>query len=234
MRRARYEPQQQVAEDANARMFLELMLQMLGMFILLTSLSVMVEEKRHAAVGSLAGAVSAMPRGTTVFENKENLSRQAGIDAQEAPKHREQTMTRAIEKLQLPEGIQSFRLDRDTLVIQFPEAILYAPGAIEPDRQLAPLYDRIAQLLTEPEVREGLLLGYTDTTAPVDTQRFTNNWELSAARATGVLRELLQRGAPANRLAAAGMGSEHPGRNRATGEPPERRVELRIRFGSRN
>ena len=45
---------------------------------------------------------------------------------------------------------------------------------------------------------------------PIATARFPSNWELSSARALSVLRLLMARGVPPNRLAAAGFGEFHP------------------------
>ena len=47
--------------------------------------------------------------------------------------------------------------------------------------------------------------GHTDRRA-INTDEFPSNWELSAARAITVVRFLISRGIPANRLAATGFG----------------------------
>jgi chemotaxis protein MotB len=51
--------------------------------------------------------------------------------------------------------------------------------------------------------------GHTDTD-PISTPRFPSNWELSSARAIAVVRHLIERGLPANRLVAAGFGQYQP------------------------
>lgn len=51
--------------------------------------------------------------------------------------------------------------------------------------------------------------GHTDST-PISTAAFSSNWELSTARATSVVRYLISRGLPPNRLAAAGFGEYQP------------------------
>ena len=51
--------------------------------------------------------------------------------------------------------------------------------------------------------------GHTDK-RPIHTAEFPSNWELSTARATAVLRYLIEQGVPANRLAAAGFGEFQP------------------------
>ena len=51
--------------------------------------------------------------------------------------------------------------------------------------------------------------GHTDR-VPIATARFPSNWELSSARAISVVRLLMERGIPANRLAATGFSEFQP------------------------
>ncbi len=70
--------------------------------------------------------------------------------------------------------------------------------------------------------------GHTDS-RPISTSRYPSNWELSTARATSVLRYLVEwRGMPSDRVAAAGYADTHP---IAPGDDPaslalNRRVEI--------
>src|SRR5262245_56967400 len=60
--------------------------------------------------------------------------------------------------------------------------------------------------------------GHTDNVPLSGTGRYRDNWELSSARATSVVKFLIENGVPANRLVAAGFG-ELPPRDEA--DPPE-------------
>lgn len=51
--------------------------------------------------------------------------------------------------------------------------------------------------------------GHTDI-RPIHTDEFPSNWELSTARATSVLKFMLQAGIQPNRVVAAGFGQYHP------------------------
>ena len=51
--------------------------------------------------------------------------------------------------------------------------------------------------------------GHTDP-VPINSSQFPSNWELSGARATNVVKFLVEAGIPARRLAAAGFGQYHP------------------------
>ncbi len=51
--------------------------------------------------------------------------------------------------------------------------------------------------------------GHTDV-RPISTAKFPSNWELSSARATSVVKFLIEQGLPPNRLVAAGFGQYQP------------------------
>ena len=51
--------------------------------------------------------------------------------------------------------------------------------------------------------------GHTDD-APIATQQFSSNWELSMARAAAVVHFLLDQGIPAGKLRAAAYGDTRP------------------------
>ena len=52
--------------------------------------------------------------------------------------------------------------------------------------------------------------GHTDNIPLSGTGRYRDNWELSSARATSVVKFLIENGVPANRLVAAGFGEFQP------------------------
>ena len=72
--------------------------------------------------------------------------------------------------------------------------------------------------------------GHTDNRQLSGAGRYRDNWELSSARATSVVKLLIENGVPANRLVAAGFGEYQPldpadseeARNR------NRRIELKL------
>lgn len=72
--------------------------------------------------------------------------------------------------------------------------------------------------------------GHTDNIPLAGTGRFRDNWELSSARATSVVKFLIANGVPANRLVAAGFGEYQP--LDATETPDararNRRIELKL------
>ena len=68
--------------------------------------------------------------------------------------------------------------------------------------------------------------GHTDVN-PISTSQFPSNWELSTGRAISVVKQLVEAGIPAHRLAATGFGEFQPldtpqRRDRLPSQPPHR------------
>ncbi len=72
--------------------------------------------------------------------------------------------------------------------------------------------------------------GHTDNVPLSGTGRYRDNWELSSARATSVVKFLIGNGVPANRLVAAGFGEFQPldGTNTPEARDKNRRIELKL------
>ena len=71
--------------------------------------------------------------------------------------------------------------------------------------------------------------GHTDA-RPIFSPSFPSNWELSSARATSVVKYLISRGVPPNRLVAAGYGEFQPLEQGNTDDVlrRNRRIELKL------
>ncbi|OLO11534.1 hypothetical protein BTW10_09170 [Chromohalobacter japonicus] len=87
----------------------------------------------------------------------------------------------------------------------------------------------LRQLLDSLQQYEGdiTIEGHTDS-RPIATDRFPSNWELSTARATAVLRFLVEEGLDSDELRAVGYADTHPLKSNTTpeGRAANRRVEL--------
>lgn len=123
------------------------------------------------------------------------------------------------------------------LNFEFKSSGMFAPGSAEFLPEAEPLLDRVAQLLSLFGVTNFTveIEGHTDD-APINTPRFPSNWELSAARATSVVRFFIEHGVDPARLRATGYADTRPkAPNRdASGQPiPEnrelnRRIVIRV------
>jgi len=120
------------------------------------------------------------------------------------------------------------------LKVKLNDEILFSSGETELTAQGQEVLRRLAQSLTSLE--EGLIEvgGHTDSTPVSDRirERFATNWELSANRATNVVRFLQDEcNIPGRRLAAVGYGQFRPVANNrsATGRGRNRRIEFTLR-----
>ena len=75
--------------------------------------------------------------------------------------------------------------------------------------------------------------GHTDDT-PIATAQFPSNWELSSARASSVVRMLIDNGVPAKRLAVVGLASNQPLAANDTVENRARNRRVTITIASSN
>jgi chemotaxis protein MotB len=111
------------------------------------------------------------------------------------------------------------RLLTDRVLFDSGEAVIKPAGG--------PLLAHVANLLVIDRQHPILVEGHTDD-VPISTSRFTSNWELSTARATEVVRYLIDRGVPTSRLGASGYAEMHPLATNGTdpGRARNRRVEV--------
>ena len=99
---------------------------------------------------------------------------------------------------------------------------LFAPGEADIASEARQPLHAIAQLLAE-DTHEVHVEGHTDS-APISNSVFPSNWELSAARASSVVRLFIDSGMPAGRLTAVGHAANVP---IALNDTPEGRTRNR-------
>lgn len=130
---------------------------------------------------------------------------------------------------------ENIRIVGDRFVFQ--SEVLFPVGGSELDDAGRGEMDKLAMALLElakeipAEINWVLRVdGHTDNSPLSGAGRYRDNWELSSARATSVVKYLISKGVPANRLVAAGFGEFQP---IAPGDTPEaksqnRRIELKL------
>lgn len=123
----------------------------------------------------------------------------------------------------------ALHLEPDGLVISLREAGFFDSGSATIKAQAEEAFRRVAKILQEHPY--GVRIeGHTDT-VPIHTSQFASNWELSTARATELVKMLIeQNGISAERLSAAGYAEFHPVASNATskGRQLNRRVDVVI------
>ncbi|MCH4540717.1 MULTISPECIES: peptidoglycan -binding protein [Brucella/Ochrobactrum group] len=130
---------------------------------------------------------------------------------------------------------ENIRIVGDRFVFQ--SEVLFPTGSadINPAGQdeMKKLADAVNQLNQEiPDDINWVLRvdGHTDNVPLAGTGRFRDNWELSSARATAVVKFLIANGVPANRLVAAGFGEYQPldAADTPDARSKNRRIELKL------
>ena len=109
---------------------------------------------------------------------------------------------------------REIRIEGDRFVFQ--SEVLFSSGSADLSSSGRQQIDRLADTLIDisgriPDDLNWVLRvdGHTDR-IPIKTPLYASNWELSAARAISVVKQLLERGIPATRLVAAGFGEFQP------------------------
>jgi chemotaxis protein MotB len=115
---------------------------------------------------------------------------------------------------------------RGRLQVRALEKILFATGSAQVKPEGRRVLDSVAQAISRlpGEIR---VEGHTDP-VPISSERFPSNWELSVARATSVVRYLIERGVAEQRLSAAGYAYHRPiaDNDSAEGRARNRRIEI--------
>jgi chemotaxis protein MotB len=136
----------------------------------------------------------------------------------------ESTLAEEIERNEI-----ALHREPDGLVISLREVGFFGSGEAGMKSTSQAAFDRIATILQQGDYRLRIE-GHTDNT-PIHNAHFPSNWELSAARATEIVRLLIVRdGFAPERLSAAGYAEYHPVASNRTieGRGVNRRVDIVI------
>jgi len=114
--------------------------------------------------------------------------------------------------------------------IDIGSSILFASGSADLEIDALPVLLEVAgRLVGRPNAIQ--VEGHTDD-VPIRNYLFFSNWELSAARASSVVRLLEQNGIEAERLGVVGYGSSRPvsGNDTEEGREQNRRVSIMVLY----
>ena len=115
--------------------------------------------------------------------------------------------------------------------IEINASVLFAPGEARLTPESSQALRAVAQVLKD-DTHAIQVEGHTDN-VPINNIFFPSNWELSAVRASSVVRLLMDSGIAEGRLLAVGHGSNQPvgSNDTAEGRLRNRRVEVMILSG---
>lgn len=196
---------------------------MLALFIILFAMSTISRVK----VQEFAKLVSAGFNNTWSVNQPPNggANGEASFEASSSIPAIQKELEKYVKQNHLEQQVQVHSEARGLVVTLLSDKSYYDSGSAVMRPETLKILDGIAPLLK----RSGNQLsveGYTDN-VPISTYQFPTNWELSAARAVGVVRYLNEHdGVPADRLEAADFGEYHPRNKNAT--PEERQLNRRV------
>lgn len=203
--------------------FADMMSLLLTFFVMLLSLSEIDAEKYRAISGSMKNAFG-------VQKVEMLLNKPSG----ESPITSGDSTTSILDQLDaiLSEALSGAKYRRDgrSILLTIPGSLMFESGKADIRPQMNSYLQKIAQMV---KARPHLALqveGHTDD-IPIQTAQFQSNWELSTARATAVIRFLIEQcGASPTQLAAAGYADSHPivPNDSAENREQNRRVEFRF------
>lgn len=224
-----------------------------GFFVVMYSVSSVNEGKYKVLSETLSGVFNAPQRAIQPIPVGEEIGLPIPADDHAvmpppvAPQPSPEPSTTVKEQGQRSEALRSmanqFALEFDSLIDQdvvnlqvsdqwielsMRDSLLFGSGQAEPHYDAFPVMERIAGIIsgTDNAIR---VEGFTDN-RPIRTGRFPSNWELSAARASAVVRMLAAEGVAPSRMAAIGYGAYQPVARNDTdeGRRRNRRVVLLI------
>ncbi len=120
---------------------------------------------------------------------------------------------------------------REGMLVNLPDAQFFPPDSVDltlhGKQTLAKVAAQIRAMPHEVEVQ-----GHTDDVPPPEAliERFPSGWDVAAARATAVLRQLVAHGIAPDRIRAVSYGSARPiaPNDTATDRARNRRIEIRL------
>ncbi len=118
--------------------------------------------------------------------------------------------------------------DDASISVELESSILFESGESQPSQFAVALIKQLCHFLSsfEAPIR---VEGHTDN-IPIFNRRFPSNWELSAARASAIVRLMVDEGVSPERLSAVGFGEHQPLYDNTTleGRRKNRRVSIRV------
>lgn len=121
-----------------------------------------------------------------------------------------QEMKEVIKSMKV-EDVVGVGTDSQGITLEFAAASFYEPGSADIREEAIPILNRVAATINADRYTgfQVEVQGHTDNT-PISTPMYPSNWELSAARATRVVRFFVEAGLEPSRMRAIGLADTAP------------------------
>ncbi len=122
----------------------------------------------------------------------------------------EKELEKYVKENRLEQQVRVHAEARGLVVTLLSDKSYYDSGSAVMRPQTLKILDQIAPILKRDKTDQIAVEGFTDN-VPIATSAYPSNWELSALRAVGVARYLVEHdGIPGSRMSVAGYGQFHP------------------------
>jgi chemotaxis protein MotB len=225
-----------IIEDEDEAIWLvtyaDLMTLLLVFFIIMYAISSINLLKFRSVLASIQFSLGEKNPGIGLLEivKTEQLDKKVSLADLTGLKSRENEMLGdiddLIQKKQLGKHIIA-QISEGKIYIQIRGKVLFDSGAAQLNDGARPILDKIVGIIQDYEEFNVNIKGHTDNT-PISTAQFASNWELSAIRATTVLKYFIDGEVNPMRLTATGYGDLLPlvTNNSAENRATNRRVEF--------
>jgi chemotaxis protein MotB len=197
--------------------FADMITLLMCFFALLFSVSSVDETRFESIVHSVQGALSGSSGGggptAAVLQGTYETSapyKQKGLDpfAILEDQGLVEDAREMVSRQQVDDALEVIMEGRK-VILRVKGQALFASGSAVISPEAVSLVDQIAKLVREYPTYRLDIKGHTDP-RPISTAKFDSNWELSALRATAVLRFLADRGVSPRRMTATGYADTQP------------------------
>lgn len=188
-------------------LFTSLNIILLAFFIMLSSMSVIDEQRQIAAMGSLIGTFGLLPGGQTPSGLESGA-----LGPPSGPMPEAENDVQLIKEIMvnhiMSEKVHILR-GRTRRIISMESALLFPPDGVDLLPEMKPELKAVADILKESDYPI-VIEGHTDDQPPQDPI-LEDNWQVSALRAEAVLRFFVEEGGVApERLSAYGYAGYKP------------------------
>ena len=190
-------------------------------FVVMYSISSVNEEKYKTFSNSLNTAFAKQPitASTGVASSQQDQTLKALVDMrtvrlgeqQRKVQERMKNLTGGLSQVMAPlikQRTVNINQTKRGVVIDISASTLFRTGEATLQPGMSDVLRQVAAVLSKEELPIEVE-GHSDD-IPIATAQFPSNWELSSARASSVVRMLIDNGVPAKRLAVVGLASNQP------------------------
>lgn len=212
--------------------YVDLITLLLALFVLIVSFATLNESKFREMAQSLSSVMRGgvpLVKLPVAIESDRPAGGPRAADAEDVARElRDKFAEQGISSLVLVEAVG------DKVKLEIRDDVLFPVASAELSERGAKLLDALAPALSQGKYWISVE-GHTDN-VPIATDYFPSNWELSTARASNVVRRLVERNIELSHLRAVGHADTQPAADNAApeGRARNRRVNLLLQGGGEN